>query len=104
MATTEKTRMVNGRVEDHAVSSAARVLAENGLTISSFIRNSIEYVAREGVVPPSGLPVREGRIDRSNLSAFIARIESAPMPGKKDHPELSGDELVERLLMERYGY
>ena len=42
-------KMVNSRVSTASAEAAARVLKQNGLTISSFIRNSLECVASRGV-------------------------------------------------------
>lgn len=104
MATIEKSKMLNGRVGEQSAEKAARILAANGLTVSSFIRNSINFIAVEGVVPPSGFaPTRES-VDAIHLRDVVRKIESRPMPGRQDYPDLEGDELVERLRMERYGY
>ena len=104
MATVAKTKMVNGRVSERVAMRAARVLKRNGLSISAFIRNSLEYVAESDKVPECGMPKDARAVNGIELKAFIARIETAPMPGKLDYPGLSGDELAERLRMERYGY
>lgn len=97
-------KMVNGRVDERSAAKAAQVLGEQGLTISSFIRNSIEHVARTGMVPESGLPAAESPVSIDALRATIRKLESLPMPGKKDYAGLSEDELAERLRMERHGY
>ena len=97
-------KMVNGRVDRLKADQAAKVLEREGLTISAFIRNSLEYVAESDKVPECGMPKDARAVNGIELKAFIARIETAPMPGKLDYPGLSGDELAERLRMERYGY
>ena len=104
MAVTEKTKMVNGRVAERSVERAGRILADEGLTISAFIRNSLEYVAAEGVVPPSGFPLVQDGLDLKRVQAFAHSIEARKMPGKQDYPGLEGDALAERIRLERYGY
>ena len=104
MTTSTRTKMVNGRVSEHAVAQAARVLNRNGLSISAFIRNSLEYVAEFGEVPECGMGKSTQGANADELKAFLAAVESAPMPGKRDFPGLADDALVERLRMERYGY
>ena len=104
MPTASKMKMVNGRVSERSVAKAAQVLAGCGLTVSSFIRNSIDYVARVGTVPESGFPMPEPSVDTARVRSLVRELESKPMPGKQDYPGLSEDELVEKLLMERHGY
>lgn len=101
---TANTRMVNGRVSQRSAAKAARVLEEAGLTISSFIRNSVDYVAQVGEVPRSGFPLKDQGMSPEDLRALIADLESRPMPGRSDFEQVDEDDLVERLRMERYGY
>ena len=104
MATSTHMKMVNGRVSEQSVAKAARALKREGLTVSAFIRNSIEHIAREGTVPACGFPRPTDTAKTEQLRDFIASIEARPMPGKQEFVGLSEDELVERLRMERYGY
>ena len=104
MGASAHTKMVNGRVDERAAVKASRVLGDKGLTISSFIRNSIEHVARTGVVPECGFAHSDRSAGVDDLRAFVKELNALPMPGKQDYPTLSEDELVERLRMERYGY
>ena len=98
-------KMVNGRVNERSVAKAARVLKGQGLTVSAFIRNSIEYVAQMGTVPESGFGASPSTTTtRDQLRNFIQELEAKPMPGKLDYPGLNEDELVKRLRLERYGY
>ena len=99
-----KTKMVNGRADANAVARASRVLSGHGLTVSAFIRNSIEHVARTGEVPESGMPVCSEVVDRASLQALISALEAKAMPGKAEMGDMDEDELVDRLRMERYGY
>lgn len=104
MGTSSSMKMVNGRVDERSVAKAARVLKDRGLTVSAYIRNSIEYVARTGVVPDSGLPTLDNPGSLESLKATVKKLESLPMPGKREYAGLDENELVERLRMERYGY
>jgi len=104
MDASAKTKMVNGRVGQNEALKAARILESQGLTISAFIRNSIEYIARMGTVPESGLPIQEQRMGQTALRALIEDLESRPMPGRLDFGSIDEDELVERMRLERYGY
>ena len=104
MATSTHMKMVNGRVSEQSVAKAARTLKREGLTVSAFIRNSIEHIAREGTVPACGFPHPASAAKTEQLRDFIASIEARPMPGKREFAGLDEDELVERLRMERYGY
>ena len=104
MAVAAQMKMVNGRVDERAAEKAAKALEREGLTISSFIRNSIEHIARTGEVPESGLPFKARKVDQEKLRSLIKKLEAKPMPGKQPYSGLSEDELVERLRLERYGY
>ena len=104
MATSARMKMVNGRVSERSAAKAARALKREGLTVSAFIRNSIEYIAREGTVPACGFAAPAGTAKTEQLRDFIANVEAQPMPGKREFIGLGEDELVERLRMERYGY
>lgn len=97
-------KMVNGRVDERSVAKAARVLKDRGLTVSAYIRNSIEYVAQTGIVPDSGFPTHDAPGSLESLKATVRKLESLPMPGKREYAGLDENELVERLRMERYGY
>lgn len=97
-------KMVNGRVDERHVDKAKRVLEERGLTVSAFIRNSIEHVARTGDVPESGLPAKAPTAGIDALRDTIRKLESLPMPGKRKLAGLGEDEMLERLRMEKYGY
>ena len=99
-----KAKMVNGRVSARCAEAAAHVLKGHGLTMSAFIRNCIEYVAKQGTVPECGFSVQREGVDQSELRAFIEELEARPMPGKQDYEGFGEDELIERLRMERYGY
>ena len=98
------TKMINGRVNQRSAEKAARILEEAGLTVSAFIRNSIDYVAQVGEVPQSGFPLKSQGMQREHLHALIADLESRPMPGRPDYAQVDEDEFVEQLRMERYGY
>lgn len=97
-------KMVNGRVRARTVDAASQVLQSNGLTISAFIRNSLEYMAESGKVPQSGFS-RDGRKpDMENLKKLMKKLEAQAMPGRADYSGLSEDQMIERIKMERYGY
>lgn len=104
MAVEERTKMVNGRVSEQAAEKAGRILLREGLTVSSFIRNSLEYIAREGTVPASGKPAPHRPLAADRIKELVHAIESRSMPGKRDFPGLEGDALVERIRMEHHGY
>lgn len=97
-------KMVNGRASKIAVAKASEVLAKQGLTISSFIRNSIEHVALTGRIPESGFALHPQTADRKRVHDIIETIEAKPMPGKQDYRSVDEDRLIEVLRMERYGY
>lgn len=104
MADAVQMKMVNGRVSAQSADKAAKVLGREGLTVSAFIRNSLEHVARTGEVPECGRPESRGAIDRKRLGELVKALERKPMPGKRAYADVGEDELVERLRMERYGY
>jgi len=104
MATTTNMKMVNGRVNTRSVDKATRILEREGLTMSAFIRNSIENIARTGIVPESGKAQASARIGHEHLRSVVANLEAKPMPGKARYAKLGEDELVELLRMGRYGY
>ena len=97
-------RMVNGRVPKRAASRAEKILKRNGLSMSAFIRNSLEYVARTGSVPESGF-AEAGEIgDADAVRSLIAEIDALALPGRGDFAGMGDDEMAERIRMERYGY
>lgn len=100
---TEKV-MVNGRVDAVDAKNASRTLKRGGLTVSEFIRNSMEYVSRTGRIPESGRKPPERSDTLGHLRRVLGEIEAADMPGKGDFAGLSEDEGLERMRMERYGY
>ena len=104
MAKSSHMKMVNSRVSTASADTAARVLKRSGLTVSEFIRNSLEYVASKGEVPESGFIPVAPSADVEAFRDLIRKLESKPMPGKASFAGLSEDELVERVRMERYGY
>lgn len=104
MGATTDMKMVNGRVNSRSTAKAARILKEQGLTVSAFIRNSLEHIAHTGTVPECGLPATAQTAGRDRLRALMRELEARPMPGKRDYAGLGEDELVERLRMERHGY
>lgn len=104
MTTTANMKMVNGRVDARSAHKATRVLEREGLTMSAFIRNSIENIARTGTVPESGKAQASAGTDLKRLRSVIANLEAKPMPGKARYGNLGEGELVEQLRMERYGY
>lgn len=98
-------KMVNGRVSADTLEAASDVLKRNGLTVSAFIRNSLDFVAKTGEVPESGCGSEGGQPrTRSELAGFFRRLDAAPMPGREDFVGMTEDEMVERVRMERYGY
>ena len=104
MAKASHMKMVNSRVSTASADAATRVLKRNGLTVSEFIRNSLEHVANRGEVPESGFAPVAPSADVEAFRDLIRKLESRPMPGKASFAGLSEDELVERVRMERYGY
>ena len=104
MKASANTKMINGRVNQRAAEKATRILADEELTVSSFIRNSIEYIARTGTVPESGRSAKTISPDHIKLRELVTKLEAIPMPGKLDYPNLDEQQLTEQLLMERYGY
>ena len=102
MATAAHMKMVNGRVDDRSVGRAAKVLERRGLTVSAFIRNSIEHVARTGEVPECGMPVLREGVDRAEFRSLVKALEAKPMPGRGDFAGIGEDELVGRVRLERY--
>ncbi len=101
---TEKRKMINGRVGESAAKQAARILKKDGLSMSEYIRNSVDYVVQTGTVPPSGFPLPKKKTLDTCVHEDLLRFEKVPMPGKEDFPGLDGEELVDAIRRERYGY
>ena len=104
MTTATHMKMINGRVDKHAAGKAAAVLKRQGLTVSAFIRNSVEHIARTGEVPECGFSEKGETVGREALRDFVKSIKAKPMPGKREFAGIGEDELVDALRLERYGY
>lgn len=104
MLTVADKRMVNSRVDALALERAKEVLARHGLTVSQYVRYSIEYVSETNTVPESGArPVGPDETE-AEAEGLLDWLEEQPMPGKADFEGLTSDEMVERIRRERYGY
>ncbi len=104
MPTVADTRRVNSRVDALALERAKEVLARHGLTVSQYVRYSIEYVSETNTVPESGArPVGPDETE-AEAEGLLDWLEEQPMPGKADFEGLTSDEMVERIRREHYGY
>lgn len=103
MSTVAEKRMVNSRVDAQALERAKQVLSRQGLTISEFVRYSIEYVSQTNTVPESGAHPIDTADGATDVDAILDWLETQPMPGKADFEGLSTDEMVEQIRREHYG-
>ena len=89
MSTVAEKRMVNSRVDAQALERAKQVLSRQGLTISEFVRYSIEYVSQTNTVPESGAHPIDTADGATDVDAILDWLETQPMPGKADFEGLT---------------
>lgn len=105
VAIKHNTKMVNARVSAPTANMAASILKRHGLTVSEFIRGTLEHLVRTSEVPSylTEKPDKEAEMDK-----FLKLVETIdrntprePIPSELEG--LSDKEILALALEEKYG-